>query len=90
MLCWNRYELKATVDNAADAKDLTLYEACKALAAAAADGQVKDATHIRRDDRCVAFWCGWKKQVRSMFGADKHERHMVDTWAFKAPRRRTQ
>ena len=59
---------------------LTLYEAVKALRALAADGHAVDATHIRRDGRCVAFHCDWRGTVRAMFGANDTERANVADW----------
>lgn len=75
-----RYTLTA-LDGEAAIEGLTLYEAVKALTDAAARGVVKDATHIRRDGRCVAFWCAWNNAPRGMFGAHEDEKYLVNEWA---------
>ena len=73
-----RYALVAT-ENAESG--LTLYEARKALQAAAKAGLLTDATHIRRGDRTVAFYCEWHHEVRAMFGAHPQERSALTDWA---------
>ena len=75
-----RYTLTA-LDGEAPIEGLTLYEAVKALTAAAERGAVKDATHIRRDDRCVGFWSAWHNAPRGMFGARDDEKELINGWA---------
>jgi hypothetical protein len=74
-----RYALKAAGPHTA--KGLTLYEARKALLAAQAAGHLTDATHVRRGDRAVAFFCEWRHEVRAMFGAHPAERAVLADWA---------
>ena len=72
-----RYEL---VEIHATAKDLTLYEACKALEACAAAGTLTDVTHVRRDGRPVACFSEWHNETRAMFGAAASEREVIAMW----------
>ena len=79
-----QYNLRS-VPGVADQTGLTLYEACKALNAAGRDGRVQDATRITRGlpysrERFVAFFCGWRKDVRPAFGALDSERNVLYCW----------
>ena len=78
-----QYNLRS-VPGVADQTGLTLYEACKALNAAGRDGRVQDATRITRRwcnrERFVAFFCGWRNDVRPAFGALDSERNVLYCW----------
>ena len=65
---------------APDQSGLTLYEARKALIAAAQLGLIQDATCVTRQGRCVAYFSEWTETVRPMFQANEHERCVVLSW----------
>lgn len=52
---------------------VTLYEACKALHAAASEKKLYAGAHVRRNGRAVAFWCAYQHRVRPMFSANTIE-----------------
>ena len=74
----NRYTLVAAPGKKVEG--LTLYEACKALESIAAQGKLYDVTHVRRGQRCVAFFCKWDNVTTAMFGAHDDERRVLDMW----------
>ena len=78
-----QYNLRS-VPGVADQTGLTLYEACKALNAVGRAGRIQDATRITRRscgrERFVAFFCAWRKDVRTAFQALDGERHVLDCW----------
>jgi len=75
----SRYSIVALVGEA-NKEGLTLYEAVKELNDAADRGVTKDATHIRRDNRCVGFWCDYYKSITPMFGARDDEAFLIGQW----------
>ena len=74
----SRYSLVAAGKHST--KNLTLWEARKALMIARESGATADATHISRDGRCVAFFCEWENVVKAMFGALDQESHKLGVW----------
>ena len=48
---------------------ISLYQAAKALVDAHNSDLLLPGSYIRRDRRCVAFFCEYRKAVRPMFGA---------------------
>ena len=67
----SRYAVR-TVKGQADQTGLCLYEAEKALKAAAQSGALLD-----RDGRFVAFFCLWEGRIKPAFHATKSERTVI-------------
>tara|TARA_R110002110_G_scaffold18524_9_gene77795 strand:- start:1786 stop:2073 length:288 start_codon:yes stop_codon:yes gene_type:complete len=73
----SRYAVR-TVKGQADQTGLCLYEAEKALKAAAQSGALLDASRITdRDGRFVAFFCLWEGRIKPAFHATKSERTVI-------------
>lgn len=65
-------------------KEFTLYEACMALIEIAKKGELKDATHIRCNGRCVAFFSEYTTKVETMWQAGPDESEVIgDGWGYK-------
>ena len=80
----SRYTIRS-VTNTKQQDGLSLYEARKALVAAAADGLINDGTRVTRWDcgreSLVAFYCQHRNDVRAGFGANEMERGLInDSW----------
>tara|TARA_Y100000593_G_scaffold84093_1_gene159082 strand:- start:1084 stop:1344 length:261 start_codon:yes stop_codon:yes gene_type:complete len=71
----NTYSLKGTKSSNID--NVTLYEASRALYAAAKAGDLYDGAHIHCEGRPVVFWCCWMNQLRPMFKAHQDERKAI-------------
>ena len=76
------YENRYTLITAPNKKveDLTLYAACKALEAIAAENKLLDITHIRRSGRVVAFFSEWHKATTAMWQATDEEKEVITMW----------
>lgn len=76
-----RYEIKCAGKH--NQRGLTLYEACKALAAArdARGTALHDSTHIACAGRCVGFYSEWHHVTWPMYGATPEERELILAWA---------
>ena len=71
------YSLKGTT---AAQRDLTLYEACRALKVARNAGLIHDGTHVNCNGRFVAFFSEWDKTIHPMFQANDSEREIITMW----------
>ena len=82
-MTYHRQYSVRTVKGQPDQHGMTLYEAEKALAAAAKSGRLQDATRVTRlcagRERFVAFYCLWRNEVRAAFGANNRERTVIGT-----------
>ena len=75
----SQYSIVA-LDGEKNQEGLTLYEAVKELNEAANRGVIKDATHIRRSNRRIGFWCRYYNCITPMFGARDDEAYLINCW----------
>ena len=68
--------------------EMTLYVAAKTLGELGRNGKATDATHLRRVDRAVGFYCDFHNSVRATnfvgvraaLGARDDERELLNVW----------